>query len=54
MTFLSREYVRVNENGRRGFKVRLPTEYSEGALDVLNLRDCKSQVVPGRKRDVKK
>ena len=48
--YLSRQYVKVNAHGRRGFKVRLPQEYSDSIATAVEMVGCGTRAVPGRKK----
>ncbi len=45
--YLGREYLRVETDGRRGFKVKHPKKYLDSCTDVLGVTGCKALTCPG-------
>ena len=48
--YLSRQYLKVHTDGRRGLKVRLPWEYVDSIATSMAMVGCGSRAVPRRKK----
>ena len=51
--YLSRCYRTVEQEGRRGFKVRLGKDYFDSITEVAGMTGCKSKQVPGHAPELK-